>query len=107
MPDQKGINVSEHKVARSRGFPGALYMFKNPPNFQTTEICGERQPSLAAESILASRFRQLANVVCDPRVLPNERVRDRLASLAVPYNGGLALVGDSNRRQISWSKASF
>src|SRR5580704_2077488 len=87
IPNVSRISRSQDKVFRS--------------------ISCERQPSLAAESVLSSRFRQLANVVCDARVLPNDRVRDRLASLSVPYDGGFALVGDSNRCQVSWPEASF
>jgi hypothetical protein len=34
-------------------------------------------------------------------VLPDDRIVDRLAGRAVPQDGGLALIGDADRRHVS------
>ena len=107
MPQQEGINVAEDDVACLRQFPRTLHMFENPANFQSAEISGQRQPGLPAKAVLPSASCHLTYVVRHTCVLPHECVRDRFARLAVPYDGGLALVCDSDRGQVLWLKAAF
>src|SRR3546814_8295449 len=65
------------------------------------EIAGERQSRLLAEAVAAQRvlFGQRRHDRLGPRILPDDGVMDRPAGRAVPQHAGLALVGDSDRRQ--------
>jgi len=100
VPEQKGVNVTEYGIARLGQFPYALHVFENPADFQAAEIRCERQPGLAAETILPACFCQLADVVRDPRVCHTRAFASGLPVFAVPHNGGLALVGDADSGQI-------
>ena len=104
MPDKKCIDVAKDSVARLGHFTGTFYVFENPADFQPAEVGGEWQASLAAKTVLSPGFRQLADVVRNPRVLPHKRVCDWLAGVAVPHDCGLTLIGDSNCCQVSGPK---
>src|SRR5207302_7786218 len=96
LPNQKGIDVAKNHIARLGLFASTFYVFENPADLETAEIRGEWQASPAAKTILPTSFRKLADVLSNPRILPHERVRDGLASFAIPYDSGLTLVGDSD-----------
>src|SRR4029453_19684602 len=64
------------------------------------EVGCERQPVVEPEAILAAVVRQLGADLVGTRVLPDDRVEDRLAAVAVPDHSGLALVGDPERRDV-------
>src|SRR3954470_22776187 len=76
LPNQKRIDVAKNHVARLGLFASTFYVFENPAGFETAEIGGEGQASLAAKTILPTSFRQVADVVSNPRILPHQRVRD-------------------------------
>src|SRR5205807_2576182 len=74
---------------------------------QPAEISGQRQAGLAAEPVLPAGFLEFGHKAGDPCVLPNQGVRQRLPGLAVPYNSGFPLVGNSYSSKISRMKRSF
>src|SRR2546427_10182877 len=49
---------------------------------------------------LATLCLQLCAEICGPAVLPDDGVVNRLAALAVPDDGRLALIGDADARQV-------
>ncbi len=100
VPDEKGVNVAEDRVAGLGQLAHAFYIFENPSDFQAAEIRCKRQPGLGTKTVLPAGSRQFADVVRDPRVLPDKSVGKRLAGFAVPNNGSLPLVGDTNRGQV-------
>ena len=80
------------------------HMVEQPANFQAAEIGAERQPGLGSKAVGSAFARKFRDVVIDSRVLPDQRVGHGLAGLPVPQHGGLALVGDADRRQIGGAK---
>ena len=62
---------------------------------------------MAAKAIGPAIAGKLGDVVIDPRVLPDQRVGHGLAGFAVPQHSGLALVGDSDCRQIGGAKLAL
>src|SRR4029453_8098191 len=71
------------------------------------EVGCDRQPVLEPEAILAAVLRQLGADLVGTRVLPDDRVEDRLAAVAVPDHSGLALVGDPERRDVLGAGPGF
>src|SRR3954454_4840691 len=57
LPNQKRIDVAKNDVARLGFVAGTFYEFENLADFETAEILGERQSSLAAKTILPTSFR--------------------------------------------------
>ena len=75
-------------------------MVKQPADFQTAEIRTEWEPCLGSKAVgpaFAGKFR---DVIIHPGVLPDQSVSHGLAGFPVPQNGGLALIGNANRRQV-------
>jgi len=106
-PQQEGIDITEQHLARFRPLARAGEMVQQPADFQRAEIGGERQPGLGAEAAGAALARELGDVLVHARILPDQRVGQRLAGLAIPQDGGLALVGDAQRRQVAGVQAAL
>ena len=94
VPDQPGVHVPEDQVAGLGLLAGAVDVVEDPADLRPREIGRQRQPGLGAEAILAAVGRQLVDERVGAGVLPDERVVDRLAGVAVPHQRGLALIGD-------------
>src|ERR1039458_1046335 len=75
-------------------------LVKNPSNLQAAEVSRQRKSSLGAVAILAAARSQRRHHGSHARILPHNRVVNRFTALAVPDDRGLALVRNSNRRQI-------
>src|SRR5205807_8845893 len=58
------------------------------------------QAGFFMDDLLATLPLQLCTEICAAPILPDDRVVDRLAALPVPKDGGFALVGDADRRQL-------
>ena len=86
---------------------GARDVVQNPPNLQAAEVRGQRQAGQLAEAIWAAFARELRHIVFHPRVLPDDGVVDRDARFAVPDDGGLALIGDAEGRDILGANATL
>src|SRR5579862_3907858 len=107
VPDEVGVNVAEEQVACLGDLPRARNVFENPADFQTAKIGRERQTGFAAESVLSSRLSEFSDIIGDARILPRKRIRDWLAGFSIPNEGGLALIGNSNRGKVSRPEAGF
>src|SRR5262249_31728428 len=73
---------------------------------QAAEVCRERKTGFRAESVLAAVFGKFGDMIRDARILPHDGVRYGLASLAIPDDGGLALVGDADGREVVGMQAA-
>ena len=96
-------NRTSPASARSRDTGNIV---EHPANLQAAEISGQGQAGFRAEAVGAAVARQFGDVFVDARILPDERVGDRAARLAIPQHGGLALVGDADRGQVVRPQAS-
>src|SRR5437868_2851208 len=101
MPEQPAVDRAEQQVAGRRLATRGRNLVEQPTQLQSAEIAGQRQPRACAKSILATFGRKVSNQWIDPRVLPDERVVQRLATAPIPHDGSLALISDADRLNIS------
>ncbi len=107
IPHQKRIDISEEQFPSSRFFFCSRNIVQQPAQFQTAEIRAQRQASLRAKTILSTVLCKMSDVFRNTRVLPNDRVGDRLARAAFPHHGSLALIGYANRGQVRSTQSSL
>src|SRR4029077_414740 len=100
MPDQKSIDIAKQKIAGFSLCACARNLFENPANLEATEIGSERKASPGAIAVLSAKRSKLGYARRNTRVLPDNRVVNRLPTFFVPGHRGFALVGDSDRSQI-------
>ncbi len=107
IPDQPGVDRSEQNLAISRARSGAGEVLEQPDQFESGEIARQRQARSRAQAIRPA-------VACKPRdkrfrarVHPDDRIAQRRAGRLVPKHGGLALIGDADRREIGPCGGSF
>src|SRR5271156_3302456 len=100
MPDQKCVDIAKQQIAGLSLRSRPRNLFKYPPQLEATEISSERKPGPCAIAILSAERRKLVNSGSHSRVLPHNRVANRLPTLLVPDHGCFPLVGDPDRRQI-------
>ena len=65
------------------------------------------KPGLGAEAVLAAVRGQLGDGRRDAGVLPDQGVVDRLAGVAIPDDGGLALVGDADGGEVGGAEGAL
>src|SRR5260370_4481037 len=100
IPQEESVDIPEEQLASRRLLPGARNIFKQPAQLQAAEVRAERQSGLRPEAALPALPCEARDIFRDPRVLPNNRIRNRLAGLALPDDGGLSLVGDADPCEI-------
>src|ERR1700693_4294395 len=100
VPKEKSIDIFKQQLARCGVLSGARNIFKQPAQLQAAEIRAQRQSGLLPEAILAALPGEARDVFRNSRVLPNHRISNRLAGLALPKDGGLPLIGDADCGQI-------
>ena len=100
MPDQKSIDIAKQQIAGFSLCARACNTFENPANLEAAEIGSERKAGLGAIAILSAARSELGDRGSHARVLPDNRVVNRLSTFPVPYHSSLALVGDPDRGQI-------
>src|SRR5438105_10525841 len=100
MTDKEGIDVAKQQIACACLFACAAHMIENPANFQAAEVSAERQPGFCAKTILSSLASKLGDIVGSACILPDNGVRNRFAAFAVPNDGSLTLVSDSDGSEI-------
>src|SRR5262249_26570955 len=75
-------------------------MLEQPARFQAAEIGAQWEPGGVAKTVLSARCRKTRDLLRYPRVLPDNRVRNRNAGLPFPDDRGFALVGNSHGGQL-------
>jgi hypothetical protein len=76
------------------------HIVQQPFQLEAAEIAGQRQTGERAESVLATLTRKISHQRIDTRVLPHQRVVQRLTGATIPNHRRLTLVGDTDRNQI-------
>src|SRR5277367_6893287 len=82
-------------------------MFQEPAQFQAAEVRAQRQSRLSAKAVLSTVLPKMSDVFRNTRVLPNDRIGDRLARAAFAHHGSLALIGYTNRGQVRSTQSSL
>ncbi len=75
-------------------------MVEQPAQFQPGKIGRERQAGARVQAVGAAVLREMRHEVVGARIHPHDRVVERLAGRPVPQKGRLALVGDTDGREI-------
>src|ERR1700687_6197977 len=97
IPQEKRVDISEKQLTSRCLPPGAGNIFKQPAQLQAAEVRAQRQSSLRPEAVLPALAGEARDIIRNPHVLPNNRIRKRLAGLALPQDCGLPLIGDADR----------
>ena len=100
LPDEPGIDGAEGELAALGAQPRAGNIVEEPRDLGAAEIRIDHQTGFFMDDLLATVPLQLCTKICAAPILPDDRVVDRLAALPVPKDGGFALVGDADRRQL-------
>src|SRR5205085_12120324 len=93
IPQEEGVDIPEKQVAAGGLPPGAGNISKKPAQLQAAEAGANPQSGLRPEAILPILGGEARNIFGTPRVLPNNRIRNPLAGLALPTDRGLPLIG--------------
>src|SRR4030081_1712288 len=100
QPDQPGVDVAEDHLALLRPGLDARDVVEDPFDLRSREVGGQRKAHLGTKAVLPTLAAELLDDLVGASVLPDDRVVDRLACLAVPHHRGLALVGDADGRDV-------
>src|SRR5205085_6357094 len=92
---------AEGQLAVLGPLPRALDVVEYPRDLRPREVGRERQADVRPQTVDALVARELAHQRAGAGVLPDDRVVDRLAGLAVPHDRRLALVGDADRGDVA------
>src|ERR1700678_2319357 len=74
LPDKICIHISEEHLAGFGPFTHSGDVIKNPAYFQAAEISREGKAGFLPETVLTAVSRKLGDVICNARVLPDQRV---------------------------------
>src|SRR5207237_6734088 len=105
--EEKRIDISEQQLARGCLFPRPRNIFKQPSQLQTAEVRAQWQSRLGPEAVLPALAGKARDIFRNPRVLPNNRIGNRLARFALPQDRGFPLIGDADRGQIRSAQPSL
>ena len=100
LPDEPGFHGTEQQLSGFGLFPGAGHVFQNPADLGTGKVRVDDKAGLGAERLGQTLGAQAVAIFRRAAVLPHDGVVDGLARFLVPHNGGLALVGDADGRNI-------
>ena len=100
VPEQIRVDRAEGELAGFRGRARAAHVVEEPGDLGCREVGVEQQAGALAHQFLMSGARQRRAGFMRAAILPDDRIVDRLAGLAVPDDRGFALVGDADRRDI-------
>jgi hypothetical protein len=104
-PEQIRIDGAEGEPARLGRRARARHMIEQPGDFGRREIRVDQQSGAFGDQPLMSGLQQFGAGVMGAAILPDDRIVDRLAGLAIPDDRGLALVGNADRRDIAGRNA--
>lgn len=94
LPEQPGVDRPEEQVAPGRLLAGPRDPVENPLDLGGGEVGVDHQPGLVVDQLLVTVGNQLLGNVAGLLGLPDDRMVDRLAGVAVPDDRRLPLVGD-------------
>jgi hypothetical protein len=93
--DEPGVDRAEHQVAALGSLAGAVDVVQEPLHLGAGEVGVEEEAGALAEQWLKAAGAEALAEGSGAAVLPDDGVGDGTA-VAVPYDGGLPLVGDAD-----------
>ena len=100
LPDEPRLHRSEQQLPRLRLLPGTGHIVQDPFQLGGREIGVDDQTRLFPEFLGQPPGLQLIAVGAGAAALPDDGMVNGLPRVPVPHDGGLALVGDANRRDV-------
>ena len=107
IPDEPRIDGAEGQPAILCVGARTAYVVKDPGNFGCGEIGINDQPGLLADGVFRAILRQRAAEGRAATILPHDGVVDGFAGFAIPYDGGFALVGNSECDDVAGPHLRF
>src|SRR6185312_6357518 len=96
----KAIDGAEGELAALGGLARAGHVVEQPGDLGGGEIGIDDEAGARRDRLLMAFGAQLGAALRGAAVLPDDGARDRAAGLALPYDRGLALIGDADRRDL-------
>ncbi len=100
VPQQPRVDRPERQLTALGALARARHVLQDPRELRPGEVRRQRQPDVLAQAIGPVLAGELAHERGGARVLPDDRVADRLARAPVPHDARLALVGDADRGDV-------
>jgi hypothetical protein len=100
VPDEPGVDRAEGELAAAGARDAVVDVPQDPAQLGRREVGIEHEPGPLAHERLVAGHAQLATLVGRAAILPDDGRRDRQAAGPFPDDGGLTLVGDSDRRHL-------
>ena len=98
LGDHVRVDGAEAQLARAGSFAPFTVVVEHPAQLGAREVRVEHQAGALAKEALLAVFFQRAAHICGAPVLPDDGVAHRLQIGLFPQHGGLALIGDADRR---------
>src|SRR5919204_609214 len=92
FPEQPGVDGAEREPAGVGARPGFGHMVEQPANLARREVRVDEEAGAVLDHFAGTLGLQPLTILRGSPVLPHDRVVNRLTSVAVPEDRGLALV---------------
>ena len=99
-PEQKGVDGAKEQAALPGQFAGAFDVIEQPAELGAGKIGIEEEAGLGGDHRVMAIGGKSGAEFRGTSVLPDDGPVDRFAGLAIPDDGGLALVGDADGGDI-------
>jgi hypothetical protein len=106
-PDHPGIDIAEERFAPAGSLADTSNVIEDPFALWSGVVGSQGETRLGTEAILAAILGQLVADFLGAGILPDDSIVVGITRLWIPDEGGLALVGDSYRGNVSWTDFRF
>ncbi len=100
-PQQPRIDGAEQQIPALGAGAQVTIVVQQPTQLRSGEVRRERQTATREQNLVVEFGRDGRQQTRGPVVLPHDRAVRGLAGVAVPHDGGLALVGDAERHDLA------
>ena len=107
LPDEPRFDCAEQQLAALCALACAGDVFKQPVHLRAGEIGVDDEAGLGPEAVRQALGLQAVAVFARAAALPDDSVVDGLACDLIPDDGGFALVGDADGRDVGGSCADL
>ena len=103
LPNSPAVDSTKQQLACFRTLACMRYVFQNPVQLGTGEICIQNQACLFTEHIGVTTDFQQITIFRGTTALPDNRLADRATSVLIPNYGSFALIRNTDTGNISRS----